>query len=103
MPPKTQGLNWPTGGGMLDSADTIAAFAEEMSDFLKTSELTETRAFVRSFVKEVQVKPGIAAIIYTIPYAGGQSRRGSGRLGDSPQRGCYEYGTIWWAVVDSNH
>ena len=53
--------------GMLDSADTIAAFAEEMSDFLKTSELTETRAFVRSFVKEVQVKPGLAAIIYTIP------------------------------------
>ncbi len=53
--------------GMLDSADTIAAFAEDMSDFLKTSELTETRAFVRSFVKEVQVKPGMAAIIYTIP------------------------------------
>ena len=52
---------------MLDSADTIATFAEEMSDFLKTSELTETRAFVHSFVKEVQVKPGRAAIIYSIP------------------------------------
>ena len=38
-----------------------------MSDFLKTSELTETRAFVHSFVKEVQVKPGKAAIIYSIP------------------------------------
>ena len=52
---------------MLDSADTIAAFACEMSEFLKTSELTETRAFVRSFVKEVQVRPGNATIIYTIP------------------------------------
>ena len=41
---------------LLDSADTIAAFANEMSDFLKTSELTETKAFVRSFVKEVRVK-----------------------------------------------
>ena len=51
----------------LDSADTIATFAEEMSDFLKTSELTETRAFVHSFVKEVQVKPGRAAIIYSMP------------------------------------
>ena len=51
----------------LDSADTIAAFAEEMSDFLKTSELTETRAFVHSFVKEVEVKPGKAAIVYSIP------------------------------------
>ena len=51
----------------LDSADTIAAFAAEMSDFLKTSELTETKAFVRSFVKEIVVKPGRAAIVYSIP------------------------------------
>ena len=51
----------------LDSADTIAAFATEMSEFLKTSELTETKAFVHSFVKEVVVKPGRAAIVYSIP------------------------------------
>ncbi len=51
----------------LDSADTIAAFAEEMSEFLKDSELTETKAFVHSFVKEVQIKPGKAAIIYSMP------------------------------------
>ena len=30
-------------------------------------ELTETRAFVHSFVKEVEVKPGKAAIVYSIP------------------------------------
>ena len=52
---------------MLDSADTIATFAAEMGDFLKTSELTETRAFVHSFVKEIEVKPGRAAIVYSIP------------------------------------
>ncbi len=51
----------------MDSADTIAAFASEMSEFLKTSELTETKAFVRSFVKEVLVRPGGATIVYTIP------------------------------------
>ena len=51
----------------LDSADTIATFAEEMSDFLKTSELTQTKAFVHSFVKEIEVKPGSAAIVYSIP------------------------------------
>ena len=28
---------------LLDSADTIAAFAQDMSEFLRTSELTETR------------------------------------------------------------
>ena len=51
----------------LDSADTIAAFAAEMGEFLKSSELTETKAFVRSFVKEIVVKPGRAAIVYSIP------------------------------------
>ena len=51
----------------LDSADTIATFAEEMGEFLATSELTETKAFVHSFVKEIQVKPGKAGIIYSMP------------------------------------
>ena len=51
----------------LDSADTIATFAEDMSAFLKTSELTQTRAFVHSFVKEIEVKPSKAAIVYSIP------------------------------------
>ena len=52
---------------LLESADLIAAFAKDMSEFLRTSELTETKAFVRSFVKEVLVRPGGATIIYTIP------------------------------------
>ena len=51
----------------LDSADTIAAFAEDMSDFLMTSEITESRAFIKSFVKEIKVKPGKATVYYTIP------------------------------------
>ena len=51
----------------LDSAETIATFAAEMGEFLKTSELTETKAFVGSFVKEIVVKPGRAAIVYSIP------------------------------------
>ena len=51
----------------LDSADTIATFAEEMSEFLRISELTETKAFVHSFVKEIEVRPGRAAIVYSIP------------------------------------
>ena len=51
----------------MNSADTIAAFAADMSEFLKTSELTETKAFVHSFVKQVAVKPGKATIIYAIP------------------------------------
>ncbi len=52
---------------VLDSADTIAAFAQEMSEFLRTSELTESKAFIRSFVKQISVRPGTAVIRYTIP------------------------------------
>ena len=52
---------------LLDRAETIAAFAADMSEFLRTSHLTETRAFIRSFVKEIQIGPGRASIVYTIP------------------------------------
>ena len=52
---------------LLDSADTIARFASEMSEFLRTSELTETKTFIRSFVKQITVKSGQAVIHYTIP------------------------------------
>ena len=42
-------------------------FAKEMSDFLKSSELTQTRAFIRSFVRGIEVRTGKAAIVYSIP------------------------------------
>ena len=48
----------------IDSTDTISTFVEEMSELLATSELTETKVFVHSFVKEIHVKPGI---IYSTP------------------------------------
>ena len=51
----------------LGDEGTIAAYVKEMSDFLMESELTETRAFIRSFVKEIGVVPGKATIRYTIP------------------------------------
>ena len=52
---------------LLDSADVVAAFAAEMSEFLKISDVTETKAFIRSFVKRISVRPGRAVIRYTIP------------------------------------
>ena len=52
---------------VLDDVDMIAAYAQEMSEFLATSELTESKAFIRSFVKEIAVAPGAATIRYTIP------------------------------------
>ena len=52
---------------ILDKVETIATYAREMSEFLKTSELTETKAFIRSFVKDIRIRPSKASIAYTIP------------------------------------
>ena len=52
---------------VLDNANTIAAYAKDMKDFLNESELTERRAFIQSFVKEIIVVPGDALLRYTIP------------------------------------
>ncbi len=51
----------------LDKVETIAAFALDMSKFLRKSETTESRAFIRSFVSEIEVRPGRATIHYSIP------------------------------------
>ena len=52
---------------VLDDVNTIAAYARDMSEFLNESELTERRAFIETFVKEIVVMPGDALLRYTIP------------------------------------
>ena len=52
---------------VLDDVDTIAAYAQDMSEFLNESELTERRAFIETFVKEIVVMPGNALMRYTVP------------------------------------
>ena len=52
---------------ILDNVEAITSFAEDMSDFLMTSDLTETKAFIQTFVKEIAVRPGHVTIHYTIP------------------------------------
>ena len=65
--PRKPGPRWRNGSSCCTAPTPIAAFAADMSEFLKTSELTETKAFVRSFVREVLVRLGGATIVYTIP------------------------------------
>ena len=62
---------------VLDDVETITAYAQDMSEFLATSELTESKAFIRSFVKEIAVAPGAARIRYTIPMPGDSPLRGA--------------------------
>ena len=52
---------------VLDDVETITTYAQDLSVFLMTSEITESRAFIKSFVKEIKVKPGKATVYYTIP------------------------------------
>ena len=52
---------------VLDDVETITAYAQDMSVFLNESELTERRAFIESFIKEIVVQPGNALLRYTIP------------------------------------
>ena len=52
---------------VLDDVNTISAYAQDMSEFLNESELTERRAFIETFVKEIVVMPGDALLRYTIP------------------------------------
>ena len=51
----------------MQDAERVAAYAAEMSEFLLESGLAETKAFVRSFVKQIVVRPEKATIHYTIP------------------------------------
>ena len=52
---------------VLDDVETITAYALDLSVFLNESELTERRAFIESFVKEIVVMPGNAVVCYSIP------------------------------------
>ena len=52
---------------VLDDVETITTHAQDMSEFLKDSELTERRAFIETFVKEIAVMPGKAVVRYTVP------------------------------------
>ena len=52
---------------VLDDVETIAAYCQDLSRYLNQSELTERRAFIESFVKEIVVQPGNAVVRYSIP------------------------------------
>ena len=52
---------------VLDDVKTITAYAQDMSRFLKKSELTERRAFIETFVKEIELLPDNAVVRYSVP------------------------------------
>ena len=51
----------------LDNVETITAYARDVRNFLRESELTKAPPFIRTLVKEIVVEPGKAATRCTIP------------------------------------
>ena len=49
-----------------DDVEVVATYARDMTEFLKESELSERRALVEAFVKEVVVSPGKSVVRYNI-------------------------------------
>ena len=68
----------------LDDVKTISAYAKDMRDFLNESELTERRAFIESFVKEIIVMPGDALMRYTVPMPDDSFLAGTGHRKSAP-------------------
>ena len=52
---------------LLDKAEVVAEFVADMAEFLRASDITESKAFLRTFIKQIDVEPGRAVIHYTIP------------------------------------
>ena len=73
---------------ILDQVETITAYAQDMSRFLKKSGLTERRTFIESFVKEIVVMPGNVVVRYTIPIS--QSTPKTPVLVGGKPQGCLE-------------
>ena len=49
------------------TSDRCPEFAADMAEFLRASDITESKAFLRTFIKRIAVEPGRATIHYTIP------------------------------------
>ena len=81
---------------VLDDVNTIAAYAKEMRDFLKESELTERRAFIKSFVKEIVVSPGNAVVPLLHPHSRRQPDTRNGRRRGRSTRPGTVYRPVWW-------
>ena len=52
---------------VLDDVKTITAYVQDMNRFLRKSELTERRAFIETFVREIELLPDNAVVRYTVP------------------------------------
>ena len=83
------------GRAVLANVPTITALTQNLRDYLRTSDHTETKAFIRFFVKEVAVVLGEATIRYAIPLPADNRAPGRGlQQRYSRARYCRQYPTV---------
>ena len=70
------------------------AFAQDMGEYLKTSELFWSRALIRSFVKEIEIPPGKATIHYSTPVPEDSLAGGAEATENVLNGGIYQYRTL---------
>ena len=58
-------------------AETVKSYAEDLKSLLKEADFSESKAFLRSFVKRIEIKSSEAIIDYTIPLPHNRSVRQS--------------------------
>ena len=86
---------------VLDDVETITTYAHDLSVFLNESELTERRAFIGSFVKEIVVMPGNAVVRYTIPISQSTTKT-SVLVGSGPERWTADEKGCFFPVIATN-
>jgi len=53
-------------------ADTVKSYAEDLKNLLEEAEITESKAFLRSFIKRVEINKSEAVIHYSLPMPHGE-------------------------------
>ena len=81
---------------ILDDVKTITSYAEDMSDFLKTSELTESRGLHRVLRQGDRRQPRQRRRPLHDPHARQQPHTRNGRRGTGSSRPGTVYRQVWW-------
>ncbi len=89
---------------LLDKAEVVAEFVADMAEFLRTSDITESKAFLRTFIKRIDVEPGRAVISYTIPMPEdspiGRKEAAEVALAEGVRNSVHDGGRYWTRTSD---
>ncbi len=75
------------------NAETIKSYAKDLKSLLEEADIAESKAFLRSFIKRIEIDKSQAVVHYNLPVPYGEGTRAVGVLPiENP----------WWALGDSS-